>query len=134
MSYLKRREVMEVLDLVVNKMQKLRIQPLTEARMRAVGESYRMQYILCRLLDIEYSDQLDVNFRKPAIHNHIRRAQESIKAVHEHSKLCLEVGKDDNILESMCELHEIVKMIAHLDQNQIKEVCEGMRSMFVKEA
>lgn len=97
--------------------------------MRKVGISYRYMFLLSQLLELEYSQFLDSDFKSPVIHNKIRKMREAHGDIVKHLGVVLD-GKDvESILEPTHYLNETVKILCSLEPNQIKEFSEGLNKL-----
>lgn len=108
---------------------KIRRQPLTQERLKLVGYSYRYMFLLSQLLELEYSQHLDTDFRNPNIHNKISKMSGLIGEVSKHTSLVLGDSDQETILEYVDDLNEIVKTLLNLEPEEIKRFSENLETI-----
>jgi hypothetical protein len=110
-------------------MNKLRKQPLTPEKMLSIGRSYRQMYILASLMDLEYSNFMDINFKSPITHQKISQIKANIDHVMINHKIVLEKTNTDELLFALDDLNDIVKLMSRLTPEQIQEFAKGFEKM-----
>lgn len=110
-------------------MSKLRKQPLTNERMLSIGRSYRQMYILASLMDLEYTNFMDTNFKDPITHQKISQIKSNIDHVLSKHKIAVDTTYSDNMLFALDDLNDIVKLMTNLSPEQIKEFAKEFGKM-----
>lgn len=97
---------------------KLRKVPLTDQRARAAGESYRYLYVLAQMMDIEYQEYKDTDFKDGITHKEIGVMNKAIQFIlHKHAKV-LGGTSDDNVLAIAHELGRTIKKAINVDSSK----------------
>jgi hypothetical protein len=110
-------------------MNKLRKQQLTPEKMISIGRSYRQMYILAALMDLEYSNFMDINFKSPITHQKISQIKANIDHVMTKHKIVLDKINTDELLFALDDLNDIVKLMSRLTPEQIQEFAKGFEKM-----
>ena len=115
--------------LKINQMSLLRKQPLTDERAMRIGKSYRQMYILAAIMELEYANFMDTNFKNSVTHHKINTMKDCIAHVMNAHKLAVDKMNEDNTLVALDDLNDIIKMMTNMDPKQIKEFAEGFSKM-----
>lgn len=107
-------------------MSKLRKQQLTPERMISIGRSYRQMYILASLMDIEYTNFMDTDFKQPITHQKISQIKDNIDYVMRKHQMVLEKGNADELIFALDDLNDIIKLLTNLNSEQIKEILQKL--------
>jgi hypothetical protein len=110
-------------------MNKLRKQQLTPEKMLSIGRSYRQMYILAALMDLEYTNFMDINFKSPITHQKISQIKANIDHVMIKHQMVLDRNNTDNLIFALDDLNDIVKLMTNLTPEQIKEFAKGFVSL-----
>jgi hypothetical protein len=107
-------------------MSKLRKQQLTPERMISIGRSYRQMYILASLMDIEYTNFMDTDFKQPITHQKISQIKDNVDYVMRKHQMVLEKGNADELIFALDDLNDIIKLLTNLNSEQIKEILQKL--------
>jgi hypothetical protein len=110
-------------------MNKLRKQPLSQEKMLSIGRSYRQMYILAALMDLEYTNFMDTNFKNPITHQKISQIKANIDHVMVKHQMALDRTNTDNLIFALDDLNDIVKLMTNLTPEQIKEFAKGFEKL-----
>lgn len=108
---------------------RLRKAEMTDERAAAVGRSYRQMYILASLMDLEYTNFMDTNFKNPITHQKISQIKANIDHVMVKHQMVLDKTNTDNLIFALDDLNDIVKLMTNLTPEQIKEFSKGFEKM-----
>jgi len=109
---------------------KLRKYPLTDERLKQVGESYRIMYALMAMAELEYTKYMDTNFKDPMIHKTISNVKDGIGKILRHHKVAVDTSDETTILGFVDDSLEVVKlMLNKLQPEQIREFAQGFSDM-----
>jgi hypothetical protein len=108
-------------------------QPMTPVRAKRVGESYRQMFGLASMLDLEYTQHMDVDFKSQAVHNHVKTILKSIQFILRHHKAGVDTSAEEPILDGLHDLNEINKMFLGMSSERIQAFAAGMRREIAKE-
>lgn len=111
----------------------IRKQPLSPERMQGLGKSYRQMYILASLLDYEYSNYMDTNFKNPVTHQKISVIKSNVDHVIKAHKLAVNVADTDGIIDTLSDLNEVIKLLTNMSPSQLREFLAGFEAMVEKE-
>jgi hypothetical protein len=110
-------------------MNKLRKQQLTPEKMISIGRSYRQMYILASLMDLEYTNFMDTNFKSPITHQKISQIKANIDHVMVKHRMAIDATETDNLIFALDDLNDIVKLMTNLTPDQIKEFAKGFEKL-----
>ena len=106
---------------------------LTPERAMRIGMAYRQMYALAKMMELEYSQHMDVNFRDPITHGFIKSIATNIKLVLQKHKALINDDAEISILEGMFHLNEINRMFLTMPAERIEAFADGMRVEIAKE-
>lgn len=112
----------------------LRKQPLTDERAMRIGKSYRQMYILASLMELEYANFMDTNFKNPITHQKIGTMKSCLDHVIKVHRLAVDQVNEDNTLVALDDLNDIIKSITSLDPKQIRDFAEGISRLMSNQA
>jgi hypothetical protein len=113
-------------------MSALRKQPLTDERAMRIGKSYRQMYILAAIMELEYTNFMDTNFKNPITHHKIATLKGCLDHVIKAHRLAVDKVNEDNTLFALDDLNDIIKLMTNLAPEQIKDFAAGFSKMVNK--
>lgn len=113
-------------------MSALRKQKLTPERAMRIGESYRQMYILAAIMELEYMQFMDTNFKNPVTHQKIGTMKACLDHVIKAHSLAVDKANEENTLCALDDLNDIIKLMTSMPPEQIKEFAESFGKMINK--
>lgn len=108
-------------------------QPMTPAREQLIAESYRQMYALASMMELEYAQHMDTNYKSQAVHNHVKTLKRSIEFILKHHKAGVDTSAEVPILDALFDLNDINKMFLRMAPERIQAFAGGMRVELAKE-